>query len=192
MKFKHFDRRAHLARRPWTPRERAVVGNGLLGRVAIAVEPLLGTIFFSCFTWGIILRARHTEASLIVIAPIFALAALAFTVYAICLLVAPVTAFINTYKPIYIVDGYVRYRGPDGFSDVGSTGYVAVLDEQKSSICEWEAFGMEPLPERTIASLAEFSPYGGIHKIDGKATGVVPEKMTPLGIGIAPRGNVSR
>ncbi|MBV8689715.1 MAG: hypothetical protein JOZ59_06375 [Candidatus Eremiobacteraeota bacterium] len=187
MKIRRFDSRASLVQRPWTSEERRVVWRGLMGRLSIAAEPLLGTIVFAFLTWGIIWRARHTERSIIVIAPVFALGAIAFTIYAIALMVAPLRAFLQTFKPIYIVDGYIRYRGPDDFSEVDSTGYVAVLFEDESVACEWEAFGEKRLPNRTIPSLAEFSRYGGIHKIDGRPTGVLPLDGKPLNVGLAPR-----
>ncbi len=191
MKFRRFDRRAYVVRRPWTASERRVVWHGMMGRLAIAAEPFLGTIFFAFLTWGIIWRAHHSQApdagSIIVIAPIFALGALAFTVYAIAVMTAPIRAFLQTFAPIYIVDGYVRYRPPDEFSDVDSSGYVAVLFEDRDLACEWEAFGEQALPERTIPALSEFSTYGGIHKIDGVATGVLPERTTPFMIGLARR-----
>ena len=33
--------------------------------------------------------------------------------------------------------------------------------------------------------MVEFSRYGGIHKIDGRATGVLPAEIAPFGVGIA-------
>ncbi|MBV9148516.1 MAG: hypothetical protein JO024_01520 [Candidatus Eremiobacteraeota bacterium] len=189
MKFRSFDSRASLVQRPWTAEERHVVWRGMMGRLSIAAEPLLGTIVFSFLTWGIIWRAHHNsnDSTIIVIAPVFAIGAAAFTLYAIALMVAPIRAFLQTFKPIYVVDGYVRYRGPDDFSEIDSTGYVAVLFEDESVACEWEAFGQKQLPNRTIPTLAEFSQYGGIHKIDGRPTGVLPLDGTALNVGLAPR-----
>lgn len=187
MKFRKFDARARLLRRSWTASERYAVWMGVMGRLTIAAEAILGTLVFSFFTWGVYLRAQSTEQSLIVLVPVFALGALGFILYGIALMVAPIRAFLQTFGPIFIVDGYVRYRGPDSFSDDDSTGYVAVLFEDRDLACEWEAFGKEPLPERTIPSLVEFSTYAGIHKIDGKSTGLLPGKTTPLNIGLAPR-----
>ena len=187
MKFRKFDARARLVRRPWTAPERHVVWMGVMGRLTIAAEAILGTLVFSLLTWGVYARAQSVEQSLIVLVPVFALGALGFTLYGIALMVAPIRAFLQTFAPIYIVDGYVRYRGPDEFSDEEATGYVAVLFENRDVACEWEAFGKEALPDRTIPTLCEFSTYGGIHKIDGKPTGLVPEKTTALNIGMAPR-----
>jgi hypothetical protein len=179
-----------LAQRPWTSQERRVVWRGLTGRFAIAVEPLLGLVFFGLFTWGIVWRAQHvkSEATLIVIAPIFALGALAFLGYFIALLVAPFVAYAQTFKPIYIIDGYVRYRPPDEDSSPGDCGYAAVLFENKGVACEWSIVGKRPYPSRTIPGMVEFSAFAGIHKIDGKSTGLLPDAdLPPLAIGINPR-----
>ena len=187
MKFRKFDARARLVRRSWTAAERDVVWMGVVGRLTIAAEAMLGTLVFSLLTWGVYLRAQSVEQSLIVLVPVFALGALGFILYGIALMVTPIRAFLHTFRPIYIVDGYVRYRGPDACSDDDATGYVAVLFENHDVACEWEAFGTEHLPDRTIPSHCEFSTYGGIHKIDGKSTGLLPEKTTMLNIGMAPR-----
>lgn len=189
MKCRQMEYREHMARRPWTKRERAVVWRGLTGRFAIAIEPLLGVVCFSLLTWGIIWRARVAAPhDLWILAPCFAFIAVAFLGYLIAVLYAPLTAYRQTFKPIYVVDGYVRYRGPDAQSEDEGTGYVAVLFEDRSLCCEWECFGRDILPNKTIPALVEFSTYGGIHKIDGRSTGVIPdEDLPPLAIGIAPR-----
>jgi len=42
------------------------------------------------------------------------------------------------------------------------------------------------LPNRTIPAVVEFSVYAGIHKIDGRPTGLLPDEDLPLlAIGIA-------
>jgi hypothetical protein len=183
------DRQRHLVRRAWTESERRKVWRGLTGRFAIAIEPLLGCIFFALLTWGIVWRAHHTvETDIIVLAPCFAFIAVAFAGYFFAVLFAPVRAFLQTFKPIFIVDGYVRYRGRDVASEDEATGYVAVLFEDKCTACEWECFGRKSLPELTLPAMTEFSVYGGIHKIDGRSTGVLPDEDVPLlAIGIAPR-----
>ncbi len=158
--------------------------------MAIAIEPFLGMLFFALFTWGIIWRSHHVpaDASIIVIAPVFAVGALSFTIYAIAVMVAPLRAFLQTYRPIYIVDGYVRYRAPDERAEIDASGYIAALFEDRTVACEWECFGSRHLPERTIPAHIEFSTYGGLHSIDGKPTGVLPDTELPvLAIGIAPR-----
>lgn len=162
---------------------------GLTGRFAIAIEPLLGLAFMIFLTFGIIYRAQHVPADrdLIKIAWIFALGAICFLGYFIAVLVAPFSAYLQTFKPIYIVDGYVRYRAPDTSSEEDATGYVATLFEDQSVACEWECFGREALPDLTIPAMIEFSVYAGIHKIDGKSTGLLPDEIPPLAIGIAPR-----
>ncbi len=193
MKTRAFNRSTKmLAQRPWTERERRIVWSGLAGRMAIAIEPLIGVAFFSFLTWGIVWRAHHVadDSTLVVIAPIFALGALAFLGYFIAVTIAPFIAYLQTYKPIYIVDGYVRYRGRDERSENEATGYVATLCADGTVACEWECFGSDELPNRTIPALAEFSEYAGIHKIDGKPTGLLPDvELPPLAIGIAPRND---
>jgi hypothetical protein len=190
MRYRLLDRRTRqLASRPWTSRERRVVWRGLTGRFAIAIEPLLGTAFMLFLTLGIVYRSQHVPADrdLIKIAWIFGIGAIAFAGYFFALLVAPFAAYFQTFKPIYIVDGYVRYREPDTRSEIDGTGYVATLFEDRSVACEWECFGDRALPNRTIPALVEFSVYAGIHKIDGKATGLLPDDVPVLAIGIAPR-----
>jgi len=190
MKQRLFDRRTRqLAHRSWTESERRIVWRGLTGRMAIAVEPLLGMLFMAFLTWGLIFRAEHVPAEhdLIKIAWIFAIGAIAFTGYFIAVLVAPFHAYLQTFKPIYVVDGYVRYRGPDARSGEDGHGYVATLFEDQTVACEWEYFGRRVLEDATIPALIEFSVYAGIHKIDGRSTGLLPESLPPLAIGIAPR-----
>ncbi|HEY8321760.1 MAG TPA: hypothetical protein VIG46_08260 [Candidatus Baltobacteraceae bacterium] len=191
MRFRQFDRRARmLAQRSWTERERRIVGRGLNGRAAIAIEPVIGVLFFTFLTWGIVWRSQHvaSDATLYKIAPIFGLGAVAFAIYAIAVMVAPITAFLQTFKPIYKVDGYVRYREPDEYSEDDAVGYMAALFHDQTPAGEWECFGSKRLPNRTIPALVEFSEYGGIHTIDGHPTGLLPDADLPtLAIGIAPR-----
>jgi hypothetical protein len=178
-----------LAHREWTEAERKIVWRGLTGRMAIAIEPLLGMVFMSFLTWGIVYRSQHvpSDASLIKIAWIFAIGAIAFFGYLVAVLIAPLLAYAQTFKPIYIIDGYVRYREPDEQSEVDASGYIATLFEDCSIACEWECFGKKPLPNATIPALVEFSVYAGIHKIDGKSTGLLPDTLPLLAVGIAPR-----
>jgi len=190
MKFRWLDRRTRqLASRAWTVKERRIVWRGLTGRFAIAIEPLLGVAFMLFLTFGIIYRSQHVPADrdLIKIAWIFGIGAIAFAGYFVAVLVAPFFAYLQTFKPIYIVDGYVRYREPDQVSEDDGTGYVATLFEDHSVACEWECFGDRALPNKTIPAMIEFSVYAGIHKIDGRNTGLLPEELPVLAIGIAPR-----
>ncbi len=189
MKLRTIVHRAHLASRPWTDRERAIVWRGLTGRMSIAIEPLLGGIFFAALSYGIVWRARVAAPhDLWVLWPIFGLVSAAFFVYFIAVLVAPFIAYSQTYKPIYQLDGYLRYRGPDSKSDVGASGYIAVLFEDHEVCGEWECYGIKKLPTTTLPAHVEFSEYGGIHKIDGKSTGVLPDEDIPtLAIGITHR-----
>ncbi len=191
MKRSLFDRRYNgLARRRWTAAERRIVWRGLTGRFALAIEPLIGMLFMVLLTWGIVYRAHHvpSDATLIKVAWIFALGAVAFAGYFIAVLVAPFAAYLQTFAPIYILDGYVRYREPDERSRVDASGYAAALFADRSVACEWEWLGKRPLPNATIPSHVEFSVYAGIHKIDGKPTGLLPDDQLPLlAIGIATR-----
>lgn len=124
----------------------------------------------------------HRESAF-VIAPIFGTITLAFLAYAVIVLVPPLRALIATFSPIYIVDGYLRYRRPDRATEADSNGYVAVLGDERRTICEWPTVGMVPVADSLRPAMIEFSYYGGIHRIDGRSTGVVPESMPPVGVG---------
>ena len=172
------ERRSDLIQRPWTRAERAIVLQGVLGRVMIAIEPVLCGSVFLALTIALFLRKQY------VIAPIFGLAVLAFAAYAIIVMVKPVKAMLETRAPIFIVDGYIRYRGPDAVSDDFDSGYVAVLLEDKRVACEWPTKGDTPIPNTIRPALIEFSDYGGIHRIDGRSTGALPDKVPTFGIGV--------
>ena len=191
MRFAKGDLRTRaLATRAWTPAERRIVWRGLTGRFALAIEPLIGTIFMTLLTWGILYRAHHVaaDATLIKIAWIFALGAVAFGGYFVAVLVAPIAAYLQTFRPIYVIDGYVRYREPDDRSRPDACGYAAALFADRSLAGEWEWLGKRRLPNATIPALVEYSAYAGIHKIDGRSTGLLPEEELPLlAIGIATR-----
>ena len=130
----------------------------------------------AALTWGIVYRAQHvpSDATLIKIAWIFALGAIEFAGYFVAVLVAPVAAYLQTFRPIYIVDGYVRYREPDARSRPDGCGYAAALFADRSVAHEWEWLGSKPLPDATIPALVEFSLYAGIHKIDADRRGCSP------------------
>ena len=164
-----------------------MVWRGFLGRLCIAVEPVICGAVFAGITAALLLVPNGTmtraEAALVLV-PIFGLATLAFAAYAFALMVAPVKALAHTFAPISIVDGYVRYRRPDLDSDEGSSGYVAVLSAERGVVAEWPMQGNVPLRDAQRPALVEFSRYGGIHRIDGRSTGVLPETLTPLGIGM--------
>ncbi len=170
-----------VARRPWTRAERRVVLRGFLGRLTIAIEPLIISIFFAALP--ILMVIRRQDAALL-LAPIFGVAAIGFMIYAIVLILPATCALYETFKPIYTVDGYIRYR----ISKEGEpTYYVAALDADQMILGEW------PLSEwprsigerQTWPVVVEFSPYGGVHKIDGHPTGVLPTEIAPFGIGMA-------
>jgi hypothetical protein len=172
-----------VASRPWTDAERRVVWNGFLGRLLIAVEPLLvGSVFLAIAV--ALVRANRDDAPAAVLAPIFALGFIAFAAYAAVLMAGPARALSSTFDPLLIVDGYVRYRSSPGEpSEPNLNGHIAVLGADGSLIWEWPSHGACPLPQRTVPAHVEFSRYGGIHRIDGRSTGVLPETSAPLGIG---------
>ena len=179
-----------LVRRAWTKAERRVVVSGLFGRLLIAIEPLICTVVFGALTIGLIFfplpagtsPQQHRDAA-VVLAPIFGLAASAFLIYAIAVLVPPVRALLHTFSPIYIVDGYIRYRAADRYTEADSNGYIAVLNEDRRTVAEWPSMGDFEMTDSLRPALIEFSFYGGIHRIDGRSTGIVPESMPTLGVG---------
>lgn len=177
-----------VPRRAWTRSERRVVLRGFFGRLVIAVEALVFSIFFTLLPIGLFLR--HQEAAAL-LAPIFGIASLAFLVYTIWLMAPPTHAVMETFAPIYTVDGYIRYR----MSAKGEPEYyVAALRSDRTPLGEWplrqwpKAIGTR----ETWPVLVEFSRYGGIHKIDGRSTGVLPDDITPFGVGIARGQDESR
>ncbi|GAC1400831.1 MAG: hypothetical protein NVSMB59_22730 [Vulcanimicrobiaceae bacterium] len=155
----------------------------------IAVEPVICAAVFGALTIALIFLPLPKSANLtrwesaIVIAPIFGLITVAFVAYATFVLYAPIRALLQTFSPIYIVDGYVRYRIPDRHTEGDSNGYVAVLDEDRRAVAEWPSIGETPVRDSLRPALVEFSYYGGIHRIDGRSTGVVPESLPTAGIG---------
>ncbi len=172
--------------RKWRPDERRIVMRGLFGRLAIAVEPALLAALFGFFTMALLRLAYdgdENHAGLQLLAPIFGVGAVAFAIYALWLLKQPMRALRETHEPIFIVDGYVRTRGRDDFSERGFNGYVAVLLEDRRVACEWPTVGSGELALSETAALLEFSEYGGIHAIDGQKTGVLPEDFPNIGVG---------
>lgn len=154
---------------------------GFLGRLFIAVEPAALAALFAFFAVLLLRKPEHADYRWI--AAIVAVGAITFIIYAIVLMIAPARALLETWKPIFIVDGYLRTRGRDDFSTEGSNGYVAVLDPTHRVVCEWSTVGQGDLPFDEHPAYLEFSEYGGVHSIDGRPTGVLPEKFPPLGIG---------
>lgn len=172
--------------RQWTPEERTIVVRGLFGRMAIAIEPAIIALLFGFFTYGLLRLAYDGNANhrgLELLAPIFALGAVAFLIYALYLLARPIRALRETYEPIFVVDGYVRMRGRDDFSVRGFNGYVAVLLSDRRVACEWPTVGDGNLAAVERAAVCEFSEYGGIHAIDGQPTGVLPRSFRNIGVG---------
>jgi hypothetical protein len=174
------ERDALLIRRAWTRRERSVVLQGFFGRLTIAIEPAICGAVFVVLTLGMVFNKNR---ELIILAPIFGTGVLAFAAYAFAVMFAPARALLQTLGPIFIVDGYVRYRGRDTASDEESNGYLAVLTEDGRVACEWPTIGTVELPSHTHPALCEFSPFGGVHSIDGRTTGVLPDSLPSLGVG---------
>lgn len=190
MALKACERDVLLVRRAWSRAERRVVLGGLVGRLLIAIEPCMCFAVFGALTAGLIFLPHPPGATMtryesaIIIAPIFGIAASAFLIWAIAVLYAPVRALRATFAPIYIVDGYVRYRRPDRDTQADSNGYVAVLGADREPVAEWPSIGRHPLPDSVRPAHVEFSFYGGVHRIDGQATGVIPETITFAGVGM--------
>ena len=188
------ERSAALIRRPWHRSERLVVLHGFFGRLCIAIEPILcGTMFLALTIGMLIVKTdplHPNDHNMVILSPIFAFGVVACIFYALALMLAPTRALIQTFRPIFIVDGYVRYRPPDADSPVDSNGYVAVLTEESGVACEWPTLGEVPLRAMTIPALSEFSEYGGVHRIDGRPTGVLPDRIARLGVGIIKRREI--
>jgi hypothetical protein len=170
-----------VARRPWRELERRVVQRGFWGRFFIAVEPLTISLFFAFLAVGVLMQ-QHDGA--IFVAPIFAVASVLFAIYATVLMYSVTRAVIESFGSIWIVDGYVRYRMQlVPFQD--PEYYVAVLDDQREVLGEWlldrrpDALDRgEPWPAHV-----EFTEFGGVLRIDGRSTGVLPDDIPALGIG---------
>jgi hypothetical protein len=172
--------------RRFTPDERQVIVRGLLGRLAIAVEPAIIALLFGVFTFALWHRGTDgnpDHSGLALLAPIFGLGAAAFTLYAVLLMRAPLRALRETYQPVFIVDGFLRTRARDDLSERGYNGYVAVLLEDGRVACEWPTLGEGDCAAVQTPALLEFSEYGGIHRIDGTPTGVLPSTMRNIGVG---------
>lgn len=185
------ERQETLIRRAWRPDERRIVVRGLLGRASIAIEPLICGIVFGVLTVGMFaaphFSPRWVNRDIIILAPVFAVGVLACAIWGVGVLFAPVRALLHTLRPIYLVDGYIRFRGRDATSAADTNGYVAVLTEERRVACEWPTLGLVELDDAVRPALCEFTEYGGVHAIDGRPTGVLPSAMPPLGVGIAPR-----
>ncbi len=154
---------------------------GFLGRLTIAIEPLIVAVFFALLPIGLLLRQQEIA---LLLAPIFAGAAIAFLAYAIVLIAPSARAVLETFAPIYTVDGYVRYRTAH---EEQPEHYVAVLSADRETLGEWPLREWPPsIGHRVLwPVMVEFSRYGGIHKIDGHPTGVLPAEIAPFGVGVA-------
>ena len=177
-------RRASLIMRPWRDDERRIVRRGMLGRFLIAIEPAIIAVVFGWFGYWLGTHGRsdatHNDW---IFSIIFVPGAVVFAIYAVVLLIGPLRALRQTYEPIFVVDGYIRTRGRDDLSATGSNGYVAVLTDEHRVACEWVARGKDELPFDVRPAMLEFSEFGGVHAVDGRLTGVLPEDFPVLGIG---------
>ena len=45
------------------------------------------------------------------------------------------------------------------------------------------AWATSPFADSVRPAMIEFSFFGGIHRIDGRSTGVLPETLAPMGVG---------
>jgi hypothetical protein len=182
------EREQTLIRRSWTRAERRIVLMGFFGRLSIAIEPMLCGLVFGIITFGVFVAPRLSpqwvNPDIVIIAPVFGLGIVGCAVWALAVMFAPVRALAHTLRPIYVVDGYIRYRCRDADSAEDSNGYVAVLTEDRSVACEWPTLGEVELPNDARPALCEFSEYGGVHSIDGRSTGVLPSRMPALGVGM--------
>lgn len=159
---------------------------GWLGRLTIAIEPFFLGLFFAFLPYGMYLR--HQDSWIFVV-PIFGMAAVAFVTYSIVLMTPSTRALLETRSPILVVDGYVRYRREQPANGTPTQYHVAVLASDRKQLGEWE---LREWPESigdqdTWPVIVEFTPYGGIHRIDGHSTGVLPTDIAPFGIGISAR-----
>jgi hypothetical protein len=182
------ERTAELIRRPWTRAERRVVVTGFFGRLTIAIEPVLCGLAFAAITLGVFWAPRISHGrvlpDIVVIAPIFGLGVVASAFWALGVMLAPARALVHTLRPIYVVDGYIRYRRRDDRSRDDTNGYVAVLTDDGRVACEWPTLGTVELPNDLRPALCEFTEYGGVHAIDGRPTGVLPGRIPALGVSI--------
>ena len=161
-----------------------MVWRGAAGRFIVACEPAALALLFGVFTIGLArLSTAKDHEGYIYLAWVFGFGAVSFTLYAVGLLLTPIRTLLETLQPIFIVDGYVRTRGPDARSQDGSSGYIAAMLDDGRVACEWTAIGHDRLPDQTYPAYMEFSEFGGIHAVDGRSTGVLPEDFPPLGIG---------
>lgn len=185
------ERAKSLIRRPWTRAERLVVLTGFFGRLSIAVEPLICGVVFAAITAGVFaapyISPRWVNKDIVIIAPVFGLGVLACIAWALGVMLAPARALAHTIRPIYTVDGYIRYRGRDERSDADTNGYIAVLTEDGRVACEWPTLGSIELPNHTRPALCEFTEYGGVHAVDGRRTGVLPARFPTFGVGVCGR-----
>ena len=150
-----------------------IVWRGLTGRFALAIEPLIGTIFMVLLTWGIVYRAQHvaSDATLIKIAWIFALGAIAFGGYFVAVLVAPVAAYLQTFRrsSSSTVTCAIASRTSARAATPAAMRRCSLRIARSPASGNGSASGR--CPNATIPALVEFSAYAGIQdrrKTDGR------------------------
>lgn len=160
---------------------------GFAGRAVTALEPAAigGILLWVAVALAFRLsiddgQPVHAELP---IALIFMPVAFAFFVYAGWLVSEPLRALRQTYEPIFILDGFLRTRGRDDFSERGYCGYVAAMTADLRVAGEWPARGPVEYQPTLRAARLEFTEYGGLHAIDGRPTGILPADFPALGIG---------
>lgn len=184
---------AQLIRRTWTPEERDLVRRGFAGRVLIAIEPLLATLVFAVLTIApFFLPGANREYAVEIVkpqfslpqvlAPIMALGCVGFAGYTIALMYRPLRALLSTHEPIYIVDGYLRYESASLRRGHRHT-MVAVVTHEGRQIQAWHAPHVLDVVDGSYPALIEFSRYGGILRIDGRAVDPPLFVLAPFGIG---------
>jgi hypothetical protein len=151
-------RSAFVARRSWTRRERAAVLAGCERQLGNAAGPALRAVLLGMFVF---------DRDLLMLTPIFVLGLVACCAWAAALLAAPVRRLLRTFRPIFIVDGYVRSRPTDPRSRAGTNGYVAVLTDARELACEWATVGNRPMPPALSPALVEFTTAAPL-RIDGR------------------------
>ena len=162
---------------------------GFFGRLSIALEPLLCGLVFAAITFGIFAAPRLSphwvNPDIVIIAPVFGVR-------------CPRVRRVGDRRDARAgprarrtrcdrstsstVTFAIRRRDERSADD--TNGYVAVLTDDKTVACEWPTLGQVELPDRARPALCEFSEYGGVHTIDGRATGVLPTRIPALGVAI--------
>lgn len=172
-------------RRSWSRGERATALSGFVGGLCIAIEPVLCGIILAVLavgTFSLSFEQPSGHRSLALLVPVFALGLVVCSAYVGVVMAGPTRELLRTLRPILIVDGYVCWRPPDEGSPFGSNGYAAVLSEAGELVCEWPTLGLVPLSAGRAPALVEFSERDGIHRVDGRPSGLLGTGTVPAGV----------